>query len=316
MIVKLERSRIDTALWDKLVEGSYKYNPNAYSWYLDEVSLGWSAWILLDAMTGAYQAALPVPYVRKWGIRYVRQSPFCFQLGILSVKPFDKYSLLYHFLSSERFISEYYFNEPLDPDHFPAQTLVANRTNYVLSLGSAAENCYNQNRRRELKRFEASGARVVCDAPHEVLPDLFYQHTSKKIYGIRSDQYQQMLRIATLYQQKLSFYSLAIIQHEQPIGAAWFLGAGRKAYYLMASYAPKAYELGGATGLVHTFIKQRGHRYESLSFNGSDETGVASFYKSFGAKKESFTSIRHVALPAGLKSLMKARTRIIQTLNR
>ncbi len=91
--------------------------------------------------------------------------------------------------------------------------------------------------------------------PPQVLLDLFYQHTSHKIYGIRSDQHQQMQRVAMLYQQKLPFYSLAIINGGQPIGAAWFLGGGRNAYYLMASYAPQAYELGGATGLIHRFIQ-------------------------------------------------------------
>jgi hypothetical protein len=317
MVAKLSRTQIDAAAWDRLVEESVAYNPNAYSWYLDEVSPGWAAWVDQEEDTGRYLAALPVPYVRKWGIRYVRQSPFCFQLGLMQVQPqYPVDRLLAPFLEGERFISEYYFDRILDPARIGTHTSIGLCANYVLNLQQANHQQYNQNRRRELKKFQESGVQLLAGAAPEVLLDLFYTHTSGKIYGIRREQYASMQRVAQLYQEKLQFFSLVISRQQQPIGAAWILGGKRRAFYLMASYAPSAYEIGGATGLIHGFIERWGSGYDTLSFNGSEEEGVARFYKSFGAQAVPFSSIRHVKLPTAVKTVLRLRTSIIQSLRR
>ena len=78
----LQRSEIDTKLWDKCIASSPFRRIYAFSWYLDAVTDGqWCALVSDDL----YTAVMPYYPKRKWGIIPYIYRPFqCQQLGIFS----------------------------------------------------------------------------------------------------------------------------------------------------------------------------------------------------------------------------------------
>ncbi len=72
-------------LWNELINQSVNSLPYALSWYLDAVAENWGAFILND-----YQAAMPLVWLTKMGVKCLYQPYYCQQLGVFSTAFPDK----------------------------------------------------------------------------------------------------------------------------------------------------------------------------------------------------------------------------------
>lgn len=79
MITYYQHTNIDKTKWDACIDNAKNGLIYAYSWYLDIVSPNWDALIL-----GDYEAVMPLPWRKKWGVKYIFQPPYCQQLGVFS----------------------------------------------------------------------------------------------------------------------------------------------------------------------------------------------------------------------------------------
>ena len=77
MIRYIRHKEIDFQKWDTCISHAVNKNIYATSWYLDLVCKNWDALILND-----YQAVMPLPWSKKWGLKYIAQPLFCQQLGV------------------------------------------------------------------------------------------------------------------------------------------------------------------------------------------------------------------------------------------
>ncbi len=77
MIRYIRHKEIDFQKWDACISQAVNENIYATSWYLDLVCKNWDALILND-----YQAVMPLPWSKKWGLKYIAQPLFCQQLGV------------------------------------------------------------------------------------------------------------------------------------------------------------------------------------------------------------------------------------------
>lgn len=76
MIRYLKNSEIDRTRWDRIVM-DWTGQPYGLSWWLDIVSPGWEALV-----KGDYEAVMPLPVKKRYGIRYLVLPRFCQQLGV------------------------------------------------------------------------------------------------------------------------------------------------------------------------------------------------------------------------------------------
>ena len=81
----LRHNEIDRQKWDKCILSSVNGIIYAFSWYLDIVCEGWQALVSND-----YEAVMPLPAFRKYGINYLAQPFFTQQLGVFSTKKMDE----------------------------------------------------------------------------------------------------------------------------------------------------------------------------------------------------------------------------------
>ena len=77
MIQYIAYNNLDYEKWDKCIIGSVNGSVYAKSWYLDIVCEQWDALVLND-----YEAVIPLPKRKKWGLTYIYQPLMCQQLGV------------------------------------------------------------------------------------------------------------------------------------------------------------------------------------------------------------------------------------------
>ena len=80
----LKRNQIDEKKWNDCVLKSSNGLVYALTWFLDGLAMNWCAYVREDK--GCYVSVFPVPYKRKFGIKYVYTPFFIQQLGLFSLK--------------------------------------------------------------------------------------------------------------------------------------------------------------------------------------------------------------------------------------
>ena len=68
---------IDSVKWNQCLDNSFNCRIYGYDWHLDRTAIDWDALIY-----GNYKFVMPLPYRKKWGIKYLFQPLFSQQLGI------------------------------------------------------------------------------------------------------------------------------------------------------------------------------------------------------------------------------------------
>ena len=66
MIRKVSRKKLEVEKYDACIANSIQANVYGYSWYLDVVADNWDVLVLND-----YEAVMPIPWRRKFFIKYV-----------------------------------------------------------------------------------------------------------------------------------------------------------------------------------------------------------------------------------------------------
>ncbi|GEM50885.1 hypothetical protein [Empedobacter brevis] len=149
MIKRISRKKLDVDKYTECLSKSVNYRIYAEVWYLDTlVENNWDCYVLND-----YEAIMPLPFVKKFGIKFITQPIYCQQLGVfhqknLSKEIFKKFEKKLH----RNLVRAYSFNEENTEMFEPKGKL---KVNYILDLNQSYEkifNNYSSNRRKELRR--------------------------------------------------------------------------------------------------------------------------------------------------------------------
>lgn len=152
MIHYLTHNQIDKQKWDHCIKHSPVFLPYAFSWYLDIVSLGWSALI-----KGDYEYIMPLTGSKKFGIHYLFPPLYCQQLGVIPAKnkePFEIDEFIRLIPEKYKYISIFHNHTNLisDKDLFSSFKY---STNYELNMNDSYESIYKRysdNIKRNIKK--------------------------------------------------------------------------------------------------------------------------------------------------------------------
>lgn len=305
MIRFFERSKINSKAWDACIEASVHPSPYAFSSYLDLVSPGWGAFIIVEEGEDlAYAYAMPVQFEWKV-IRIIRQSPYSFQLGVFSRWPVSEeiYALFLQKLTEMfAFVSEYRFYEQVPGhllEHFSNDVQV--KKNQVLDTSRSYGELkagYNSNRKRDLKKAFQANLELNVDGSLETFIQLFDQFTRDKIQHFHPSQYVMLRSIVALLKKNDCVRIVEVLKDGLVIASAIFYEKAHFASLSMATNSPEALSCRASTFLLDRMIKEyTKQKIAILSFNGSEDEGVSSFYASFGARDENYTFLRYSKLP-------------------
>ena len=293
----VDHHQIDPTKWDSAILRSP--HPLAYGLfeYLNAVCESqWDALIYND-----YEAVFPLPFKKKFGIKYLVQPVFCQQLGAFGS---NVNVSTHHFLSAipKRFLRvrlqlNPYFDQTNEVESIqtkPAGIIASSRklttkTNMTIQLSQPLD--YNKDCKKNLHRLAELPIEYKINAISiRDAIDTYRKAWGKQNPEIGDEHYQLFANACT---DKLSFTVTAHHQKEGDLlGAAIFLitpeNTKRSLHYVCAGPT----EAGKSIGVMHGIIDFILNRYKGenmlFDFEGSSIASVASFYKKFGANEEPF----------------------------
>lgn len=291
MIRFVKHDDIDTEKWDALIKSDPLCLPYAFSWYLDMVSPRWHALIYND-----YEAVMPLTHKSKFGLPYLMYPYGTQQLGVFTKKPLTTllavdflkaipYTYIYvHILLNERTPSELQ-NQKL------AGKFVS-RTNYTLNLNTTYQHIYagfGKTTKRNLKKAQKFNPKIFeYDSP-EVLINLFRQEKGEQVKHLTDWHYRKLSQIMhVLIHRNMGFLHTIHDERNQPLAGAFFIRTKHRLIYLLGATSPEGREQHSMLYLMNEFIMFNAQMSYHLDFEGSDLPGVARFFASFGAQKQTY----------------------------
>jgi hypothetical protein len=292
MIRYIPHDDINRTKWDMCVDEAFNGLIYAKSWYLDIVSDQWDALV-----ENEYEKIFPLVYRKKWGIDYLYQPPFTQQLGLFS-KTLLTGAHVTDFIGSipDRFrLIEINLNtlNKVSAGDLPTQNWVTHELDLIKSHSQLQKN-YSENLRRNLKKSASEGLSVTKNVKPEEVITLFRENRGRTILHLKDEAYGRLTRLAYsgIYKGVVLTYAVYDPRNTLCAGAI-FLKSNKKIIFLFSGLNEVGRQTGAMAHLLDSFIQDHQNKHLTLDFEGSNDPGLARFYKSFGS---SVVTYPHLAI--------------------
>ncbi len=298
MIRLVKRKNLNIEKYNACIENSEQSRIYAFSWYLDTVSNNWDALVL-----GDYIAVMPIPWHSKFGLKFIIQPDLCQQLGVFSTSKISENTVL-EFISKfpKLFLKiSYQFNSCNLFSH--KRTL--ERVNYVLALKQdylRLNKRFSKGRKSAIKVAEKLGLTI------DSVPISSIFKITKKYYTKFKIDKKQYFELEKLYNLKHCNSKVLGVFNGRNIllGGAFFIKHKNRITYLYSSFSEEGRKKQASSFLMSYIIKKHSNKDFLLDFEGSNIPSIASFYKSFGAKKEKYLAFNNNFLVKAKKSIFSS----------
>ncbi|HLG04361.1 MAG TPA: GNAT family N-acetyltransferase [Bacteroidia bacterium] len=308
MIIYHKHHEIDRDRWDECIRKSFNGIIYAYSWYLDIVSPQWEALI-----EGEYESVMPLTPGKQMGVSYLFPPFFSQQLGVFSVKKLTA-EAVHAFLDAIPEVYRYWeinlntFNKVDGSDYEYRPNLT-----HELDLIDSYENIrkgYAENARRNLKKAEAGGLKLTTTPSREEIISLFRAGRGSKVKNLLEAQYDTLRRLLQALDARGRLHARGVLNERgELIAGAFFVDANGKVIFLFSGLNNEGKEKASMYFLIDNFIRENAHKNLVLDFEGSNDRGIARFYRGFGAKECVYLQARCNRLPWPIRLLKQLRER-------
>lgn len=296
MIRFLGHSEIDKLKWDSCIKNAFNGNLYAWSWYLDIVHPEWNALVEND-----YERVFPLTGKRKFGLSYLFQPFFAQQLGVYSRTILNQ-EIVLNFM--EAIPKNYRFAEIRLNTHNKLEktTLgVSRHKNHELDLINSYEKTYKNystNTKRNLKRAEQHNLQLAKNVRPEEVIKLFRENRGRTISHWNDLEYNRLkhLTYTGIYRGQAFVYGVYSKPNELCAGAIFMRSHG-KLVFLFSGANPEAKDNHALSFLIDEVIQAYSQKQLVFDFEGSDQDGLARYYKGFGSKKTYYPGIKLNRLP-------------------
>lgn len=288
----LLRRQIHNERWNQCIDAAANGLIYGYTSYLDAMCSNWSALVLDD-----YEAVMPLPWRKKWGVCYLYQPFATAQLGLFGRAVSAE--LLHGFLKNIPAFFRYWdvplnYGNRFALPHYP----LYERTNFILNLNEAYETlqaAYRPYIRRNIKKAAAQHGTVHTGIAINLVTELAKAHAATNVHAADVRRFIN-LYAELAHQGKAVSYGVTAATGAVLASAVFFF-SHRRAYYILAGNPRHARSTGASHLLIDRFIKDHAAQNLILDFEGSDVPSLQFFYSSFGAVPETYTAIKYNRLP-------------------
>lgn len=284
--------QINKIKWDACIESAHNSLVYARSFYLDAMAKNWDAIVLDD-----YEAVMPLPWNKKYGIAYLYQPPFTQQLGIFSSKKIDdEMQQMFITEAKQRFrFAEVFVN-------FSVGTAQAN---FILPLQQPYPLIRQQYKNDLLNNLKHAAkfhfSYVISDDIQEAV-HLYQLHYAERTPHVRPQDYEHFLALCqSAKQQGLLLIQKVLNQGGSTLAIALLMKDKRRLYNLMSTVTKEGRQCEANHFLFDQLIQEFSGQNIVLDFEGSSITGIAGFYQKFGALNEPYFLLRYNDLPWPVK---------------
>ena len=301
MIQYIKRENLEVAKYDACIESAVQSRMYAFSWYLDIVADNWAVLVL-----GDYEAVMPIPFRKKYGIKYVYPPFWLLELGVFSLDESQGIKPFLDVLYGEFKFIELRLNTK---NKFLKSEFLIHKQFQYLDLEIGYESIlkgYNRNRKRELIKANKHHLVENWNDNPEKLITIFKTNIAERVKEINDKDYATLLNLMQLSIQKGVGELLTIYDaNENLLAAAFFLKHKNKVTQLVC-----ASDVSNRKNGVHTFFNDRAifkyqPHFSVYNFGGSSMKNIANYYTSFGADTEEYQQIKYNNLPFLLRLFKK-----------
>ncbi|PLW93161.1 MAG: hypothetical protein C0592_07185 [Marinilabiliales bacterium] len=301
MIKYLKHTEINYAAWDACVKQSPNALLYAYSWFLDMAADQWDALVY-----GNYDAVMPLPWRKKWGIQYLYQPEMMQQGGVFSRVSLSP-DLVQNFINA---IPEVFKLVEINlnfGNNFKLPGLTEKK-NLLLSLAHSSEilrKNYSENTRRNIKKAEKENFTVSHSFDLKNIMQLFSENKGAEI-RISELWKKRVIAITSALHHKGIGHTISLYSNNnQCIAGAFYVVFEDRIYFLFSGSGQQAKSSGAMHLLIHTLIEKHASKMYFFDFEGSNNEGLARFYKGFGSTEQNYPELKINRLPYIFRWLKK-----------
>lgn len=282
----IKHNAIDKLKWDNCISNSHNHLVYAESWYLDIVcSKQWDALIM-----GDYDAVMPLPLKRKYGVTYVQQPLWTQQLGVFSSTEL-KDEVLNKFIDAipEKLMM---ISINLNERNVLQYREIIQKTNYVLSLNREYDQLiqgYSANTRYMLRRYITSEIAVLESTDVDAF--IAFVRANRPV-PIDDKHYITLSEIARYILDKGKGKIILVRKQGRTIAAALFLISKNRIIYRAGISSSLGKEHKAMFFLLDHVIHQYANSDYIFDFEGSEIKGIAHFFKGFGSTNRPYFYFR------------------------
>ena len=304
MIRLLKHNEINKRRWDDCINKSFNGNVYALSWYLDIVHPNWNALIEND-----YERVMPLTNSKKFGLSYMFQPFFVQQLGVFSTSQLsqDDVDNFINAIPQQYILTQYRLNSYNKVDY--NSDIIAKHRNVELDLIYDYQylyNNYNNNTKRNLVKAEAAGLSINNNINPEIIINLFRNNRGKDVKHWKDKEYNRLLElINTAISQECCFTIGINDLDNNTIAGAVFMHSHDRIIFLFSGSDEAHKDKHALTMLLDNVIREFSETQYTLDFEGSDNDGLARFYKGFGGAEVFYPEVKYNNLKGILKFIYK-----------
>jgi hypothetical protein len=300
-IVYLKNKEIDKVLWDQCITNASNGLIYAYSYYLDAVCTNWDALVLND-----YEAVMPLPWRKKWGIKYVYRPPFIQQLGVIGNEQNWDYELSLQKLTAKILYGDFFLNEfNLPPSFLQAKKHI----NYVLPLRQSFSDltkAFSKDLKNNLKAAEKNDLNVNAEFMPELAIKTFYTAYKDRISTIQKTDYKSLLDLSCYLQQHdMAFTRTAQNSSKETFATGLFLRDKSRIYNILNATTNAGRALKANHYLLAAVVNEFSSTDYFFDFEGSELPGVKEFYENFKPINRPYAHFRYNRLPFPINFLKR-----------
>ena len=297
----LPSHQIDTAKWDDCVAS----NPNGFIYatsdYLQAMSNNWSGLVVED-----YAAVMPLPWRKKWGIRYLYTPPFTQQLGLIGPEIISPDQLKLQLTIFAKY-GDYLWN---DSNNNLANTLGGTPcNNYISNLNRSYEEIkagYKKSFLKNVNRAHHQELLYSISTDIEEATALFYQYNQSKISHVTESSLNNFNQLCKQLQSDRKVIIRRVTNAQNELQSIVLLLTDSKRIYNIINYTSETgRQVESNYFLYDHLFKEFAGSNKMFDFEGSDLPGVKAFYESMGGIARPYCHWHFNELPWPLKLIKK-----------
>lgn len=285
----LDSRDIDREKWDQCVQ----HAPNGLiyntSIYLDMMADHWNGVIV-----GDYEAVMPLPWRKKWFVKYHYHVPFIAQNGISGEIGYKLSAALARLIFRKIRYGDLLLN--FGNETFAKQVHAVALPNLILNLSVEYPHLH-KDYRRDLEKNLARASRFKMEYREEndvKLPvHLFKKLYATRLVSVREIDYERFTGLC-LYLQKMqmAFVRKVVDGSGKLLAIALMLKDQNRIYNIINAVPGEGRRRSANHYLFDQLIREFAGSGLLLDFEGSQRQGIRRFYENFGAINEPYYWVR------------------------
>lgn len=275
----LPSHEIDIHKWNECIDNCSYPLIYANYFFLNAQCENWSGLVI-----GDYQTVMPLPWKKKWGIRYLYAPSFIQQLGIFGDLELFPLSNILDQISLFVKYGDIFFNHQ---NKFLLNSIeYKSKTNFVLNLNQPYPDIYlnyHHDLKKNIHKAEKNQLLYSRELSIESAIAEFKELYQHRFPSFNETTFERLTKTCLGLQEKdkCMIRYIHSISSQEPLSVALLLKDKHKIYLLLNATRSAGRNIAANHFLLDQIIKEYSEEEILLDFEGSEQQGIKEFYESF-----------------------------------